>query len=219
MVSALGPLFRTAGHTVRTEFGISASAGLWRGDVGIRNYLRDHAGSRSLVFDLSITHNRYSSCSHPLQNGRLTHPQDIDAPLHISAQRKINISIGNNTLTIRTFLFSPPFSALPPACTANFCVFFFYRPEAHFNATGMLSQRNQSDLFRFKRAAFFQSLKSRVGLAAAKAAASRINLNIEGCVIIIVVAGPVHTPSSGRGERGRGDGGGDGGGSGGAEME
>ena len=90
MVSALGPLFRTAGHTVHTKFGISASAGLWRGDVGIRNYLRDHAGSRSLVFDLSITHNRYGSSSHPLQNGRLTHPQDIDAPLQITAQRKIN---------------------------------------------------------------------------------------------------------------------------------
>jgi hypothetical protein len=53
--------------------------------------------------------------------------------------------------------------------------------EAHFTATGMPSQRNQSDSFCFKRAAFFQSLKSKVGLAAAKAAALRINLNVEGC--------------------------------------
>jgi hypothetical protein len=45
----------------------------------------------------------------------------------------------------------------------------------------MSSQRNQSDSFRFKRAAFYQSLKSKVGLAAAKAAALRINLNVEGC--------------------------------------
>ena len=58
----------------------------------IRNYLRDQADSRSLVFDLSITHDRCGSSSHPLQNGRLTHPQDIDAPLHIAAQRKINSS-------------------------------------------------------------------------------------------------------------------------------
>ena len=42
----------------------------------------------------------------------------------------------------------------------------------------------------FKRAAFFQSLKSKVGLAAAKA--MRINLNVEGCGI---VAAPVHAPS------------------------
>jgi hypothetical protein len=56
--------------------------------------------------------------------------------------------------------------------------------EAHFNETGVPSQRNQSDSFRFKRAAFFQSLKSKVGLAAAKAAALRINLNVEGCGIV-----------------------------------
>ena len=32
----------------------------------------------------------YGSSSHPLQSVRLTHPQDIDASLHIAAQRKIN---------------------------------------------------------------------------------------------------------------------------------
>jgi hypothetical protein len=41
-------------------------------------------------------------------------------------------------------------------------------------------------------AAFYQSLKSKVGLAAAKAAALRININIEGCG---VVAPPMHAPS------------------------
>jgi hypothetical protein len=49
--------------------------------------------------------------------------------------------------------------------------------------------------FRFKRVAFYQSLKSKVGLAAAKAAALRINLNVEGCGI---VAAPVHAPSYSR---------------------
>jgi hypothetical protein len=39
-------------------------------------------------------------------------------------------------------------------------------PEAHFTATGVPSQRNQSDSFRFKRAAFYQPLKSKVGLVA-----------------------------------------------------
>ena len=47
MVSVLGPLFRTAGHVVRTQHGVTASAGQRRGDVEIRNYLRDQAGSRS----------------------------------------------------------------------------------------------------------------------------------------------------------------------------
>ena len=64
--------------------------------------------------------------------------------------------------------------------------------EAHFTAAGISSQRNQADSFRFKRAAFYQSLKSKVGLAAAKAAALRIILNVDGCGI---VAAPVHAPS------------------------
>ena len=89
MVSVLGPLFRTAGHTVRTQHGVTASAGQRRGDVEIRNYLRSQAGSRSLVFDLSIAHDRSGSSSHVQQNGCLSHPQYLDAPLRIAAQRKI----------------------------------------------------------------------------------------------------------------------------------
>jgi len=64
--------------------------------------------------------------------------------------------------------------------------------EAHFTATGMPSQRNNSNSFRFKRAAFFQSLKSKVGLVAAKAAGLRINLNLDGCG---VVSPSMHAPS------------------------
>ena len=62
--------------------------------------------------------------------------------------------------------------------------------EVHFTAAGMPSQRNQLESFRFKRAAFYQGLKSKVGLAAAKAAALRINLNVRG-----IVATPMHAPS------------------------
>jgi len=70
--------------------------------------------------------------------------------------------------------------------------------EAHFTAAGMLSHQNNSDSFRFRRAAFYQSLKGKVGLAAAKAAkaaALRINLNIEGCgVIALLMHAPSRTP-------------------------
>ena len=127
MVSVLGPLFRTAGHVVRTQRGVTASAGQRRGDVEIRHYLRDQAGSRSLVFDLSIAHDRFVSSSHVQQNGLLTHPQDLDGPLRVAAQRR-SMLIGNNTLTTRTFLFSPLSRATPHACTTSFCVLFFYRP-------------------------------------------------------------------------------------------
>ena len=56
--------------------------------------------------------------------------------------------------------------------------------EAYFNAAGMPSQQNNLDSFRFRRSAVYQSLKSKVGLAAAKAAALRINLDIEGCGVV-----------------------------------
>jgi hypothetical protein len=57
---------------------------------------------------------------------------------------------------------------------------------------GMPSQRNISDNFRYRRVAFYQALKSKVGLAAAKAAALWINLNVGSCS---VVAPPMHAPS------------------------
>ena len=64
--------------------------------------------------------------------------------------------------------------------------------EPHFTAAGMSSQTNNSEALRFKRAAFYNGLKSKVTLAAAKAAAMRVNLNVQGCVI---VAPPMHAPS------------------------
>ena len=86
----IGPLFRTAGHAVRTQHGVTASAGQRRGDVELRSYLQDAAGRRSLVFDLSMTHDRFGSSSHVKQKGVLSHPQDLDAPLRVDAELTIN---------------------------------------------------------------------------------------------------------------------------------
>jgi len=127
IVGALAPLFRTAGHTVRTQHGVPASAGQRRGDVEIPSYLRDQAGSRSLIFDLSVAHARFGSSSQVQQNGLLT-VRRTSKRLCILLRSARSIIIGISTLAIRTFLFSPPLSASPPACTANFFVFFFYRP-------------------------------------------------------------------------------------------
>ena len=92
------------------------------------------------------------------QNGLLSHAQDLDAPLRLAAQRKINS----------------------------------YRQQHPDNQNISFLPGNQSDSFRFKLDALYQSLKSKVGLAAAKAAALRINLNVEGCGI---AAAPVHAPA------------------------
>ena len=64
--------------------------------------------------------------------------------------------------------------------------------EAHFTAAGMSSQTNNSEALWFKRDAFYNGLKSKDGLTAAKAAALKINLNVQGCDI---VATPMHAPS------------------------
>jgi len=58
----------------------------------------------------------------------------------------------------------------------------------------MSSQTNNSEALRFKRVAFYQGLKSKVGLAAAKAAVLRINLNVQGCGIVATPHAPSHTP-------------------------
>jgi hypothetical protein len=65
--------------------------------------------------------------SHPLQNGRLTHPQDIDAPLHIAAQRKIN-SYRQQYADNQNISFLPAILSTPARMHGEFCVFFSYRP-------------------------------------------------------------------------------------------
>ncbi len=146
MVSVLGPLFSTAGHVLRTQHGVTASAGQRRCDVEIRNYLRDQAGSRSLVFDLSIAHDRFGSSSHVQQNACLSHPQDLVRRCvllrKIAAYQQQHAD--NQNISFQNISF-----------------------EAHFTAAGMSSQTNNSEALRFKRAAFYNGLKSKVGLAAA----------------------------------------------------
>ena len=139
MVSVLGPLFRRAGHTVRTQHGVTASAGQRRGDAEIRNYPQDQAGSRSLVFNLSITHERFGSSSHPQQNGSLTHPQDIDAPLHLAAQGKIN-SYRQQYADNQNISFLPALVSTSTRMHGEFFRLLFLQAhretEAHFTATG-----------------------------------------------------------------------------------
>ena len=142
-----------------------------------------------------MTHDRFGSSCHVQQNGLLSHPQDLDAPLSVAVQRKIN-SYRQQCADNQNISFLPAIVSTSTRMHGEFLRLLFLQAhretEAHLTAAGMSSQRNQSDSFRFKSAACYQSLKSKVGLAAAKAAALRINLNVEGCGI---VAAPMHAPS------------------------
>jgi hypothetical protein len=144
--SVLWPLFRTAGHLVRTQHGVTASAGQRRGDVEVRRYLRDQAGSRSLVvFDLSITHDRFGSSSHVQQNGSLSHPQDLDGPMRVAAQRKTN-AYKQTYADNQNISFLPAIMSTSNRIHGEFLRLLFLQAhretEAHFTAAGMPSQRN-----------------------------------------------------------------------------
>ena len=115
--------------------------------------------------------------------------------MRLAAQRKIN-GYRQRYADNQNIFFLPAIMSTSTRVHGEFLHLFFLQAhretEAHFTAAGMSWQNYQSDSFRFKRAAFYQSLKSKVGLAAAKAAALPITLNVEGCGI---VEAPVHAPS------------------------
>ena len=122
----------------------------------------------------------------------IKHQQETDAPLRLAAQRKIN-NYRQQYADNQNISFLPAIVSTSTRMHGEFLRLLFLQAqretEAHFTAVGMSSQRNHSDSFRFNRAAFNQSLKSKVGLAAAlaKAVALRINLNVEGCGIVTLL--------------------------------
>ena len=59
--------------------------------------------------------------------------------------------------------------------------------EDYFRFTGVSAQHT-TDMFRYRRAAFYSGLKSKVGLIAAKTAALRVNMNTCGCILASHVA-------------------------------
>jgi hypothetical protein len=62
------------------------------------------------------------------------------------------------------------------------CIQAHREPEAYFAFMGTPAQPDQ-DQFCFRRAAFYSSLKSKIGLIAPKAAALRVNMNTDSCLI------------------------------------
>jgi hypothetical protein len=86
-------------------------------------------------------------------------PSPPAAGSHCPAREDFTIS---NPHCGTEFLLSLPFLAPPHACTAFGRLRFLQahrETEMHFAATGMPSQHNNSDMFVFRRAAFYQTLK------------------------------------------------------------
>jgi hypothetical protein len=53
------------------------------------------------------------------------------------------------------------------------------------SAVMIVSAQESTDMFRYRRAAFYSGLKSKVGLIAAKTAALRVNMNTDGCLLCL----------------------------------
>jgi hypothetical protein len=183
-----------SGHTVRTQHGVTVSAGQRRGDVEIRSYLRDQAGSRSLVFDHSITHHRFGSSSHVHQNGLLSHPQDLDVPLRLAAQLKID-SYRQQYADNQNISFLPAIMSTSTRMHGEFLRLLFlqaHRPHCRWNVIATQT----IGLVPFQARGILpvaeEQSRTRGGQSSTKAAAVRINLNVEGCG---VVAPPLRAPS------------------------
>jgi hypothetical protein len=136
------------------------------------------------------THDRIGSTCHVQQNGLLSHPQDFDAPLRLAAKRKIN-RYRQQYDDNQNISFLPAIMTTSSRMHGEFLRLLFLQAHretaAHFHATGLYSQQNQSDnAFQFKCEAFYMGLKSKVGLVAAKASALRIKLNIQGEMMLFI---------------------------------
>ena len=111
-------------------------------------------GAGRCPLDLSIAHDRFGSSSHVQQNGVLSHPQDLDRPMRVVAQRKFH-AYRQQYADNQNISFLPDIMSTSTRMHGEFlCLLFLqahWETEAHFTADGMPSQCNQSDSFRFKR--------------------------------------------------------------------
>ena len=142
----------------------------------------------SLVLDLRIAHDRFGSSSDPSLNGNLHYPNNIDRSLDEAADdkiRKYRVDYNNRPPSVVSFM--PAIASTSGRLHSEFVRILFlqaHRETDRFFATsGVQSAQSTSGQFHFRRAAFSSGLKSKVGLALAKAAALRINLNLDGAPI------------------------------------
>ena len=110
-------------------------------------------------------HDLFRSSTHVHQSGLLSHPQDLNESLRLSALCQTN-SCRQKYTDNQNLSFLPTIVSTSTRMHGEFlCLLFLqahWETEEHFTATGMPSQRNQLVVFRFKRPAFYQLLKSKV---------------------------------------------------------
>jgi hypothetical protein len=192
MVDQLADLFRTT-HKVRTQQ-VVKSRGQYCGDIELAGYLANEADPVPLVLDLRIAHDRMGSSGDPTLNGHLKYHNNLDQSLNDAAAEKIRkYRADYNNRPPSAVSFMPAIASTSGRSHSEFFRLLFLQAhretDRFFAASGVQSAHSTIDQFHFRRATFAQHLKSKVGLALAKAAALRINLNLDGAPIRIAIRG------------------------------
>ncbi len=141
-----------------------------------------------LVLDLRIAHDRVGSSTDPTLNGHLHYPNDIDRSLNEAAAdkiRKYRADYNNNPPN--TVSFMSAMTSTSGRLHSEFVRLLFLQThretDRFFAASGVQLAQSNRGPFHYRRAAFSAQLKSKVGLALAKAADLRITLNLDGAPI------------------------------------
>ncbi len=117
----------------------------------------------------------------PTLNGHLKYLNNLDQSLNEAAADKIR------KYRAGVVSFIPAIPSTSGKLHSEFVRLLFLQAhrETHrfFAASGVQSAHSTSDQFHFRRTAFAQQLKSKVGLALVKAEDLRINLNLDGAPI------------------------------------
>ncbi len=165
---------------------MARSRGRRCGDIELACYLANVAGPVPLVLDLRIVHERWGSSSDSILNGHLNYPNEIDRPLNEAAADKIRQYRADNRPSNATS-FMPAVASTSGRIHSEFVRLLFLQAhretDRFFAASVVQLAEPTSGIFHFRRAAFSSQLKSRVGNILAKAAALRINLNIDGAPV------------------------------------
>jgi hypothetical protein len=138
-----------------------------------------------LVLDLRIAHDRVGSSTDPTLNGHLKYPNNLDQSLNDAVPDKIRkYRVDYNNRSPSAVSFMTDIVSTSGRLHVNLSDFYSYRIigklTVFFAPSGVQSAQSTIDQFHFRRAAFSAQLKNKVGLALAKAADLRINLNLDG---------------------------------------
>ena len=185
MVDQVADLFRTT-HKVKTQQ-VVKSRGQHCGDIDLVGYLANEVGPVPLVLDLRIAHDRVGSSTDPNLNGHLKYPNNLDQSLNDAAAEKIRkYRADYNNRPPSAVSFMPAIASTSGRLHSEFVRLLFLQAhretDRFFAASGVQSAQSTS-VFHFRRTAFLQQIKSKVGLALAKAAALRVVLNLDGAPI------------------------------------